>query len=91
LRGIPLFFYLSEIPDLETFPRQSVWKLPLAQLSSSPLSIRRYLGLSGNHGRNKSWANAGTQLLDSKRGQYASAPNISLGEMWGESKMFALQ
>jgi len=66
-------------------------ELPLAQLSSSPLSIRRYLGLSGNHGRNKSWANAGTQLLDSKRGQYASAPNISLGEMWGESKTFALQ
>lgn len=58
------------------------WILPLAQLSSSPLSIRRYLGLSGNHGRNKSWANAGIQLLDSNRGQCFSPPNNSLWEMW---------
>lgn len=54
----------------------------LTQLSSSPLSIRRYLGLSGNHGRNRSWANAGKQLLDSNRGQYISPPNNSLGETW---------
>lgn len=60
------------------------WNLfkALAQLSSSPLSIRRYLGLSGNHGRNRSWANAGKQLLDSNRGQYVSPPNNSLGEVW---------
>jgi len=51
---------------------------PEMQDSLSPRSIKRYLGLSGNHGRIMSWMRAGTALLAKRSGQLSSPPRSSL-------------
>lgn len=51
---------------------------PLMQASLSPLSMSRYLGLSGNHGSVRSWMRPGMALLARRYCQHGSLPKISL-------------
>lgn len=61
-----------------THKRSSIISLPFLHPSSSPLSISRYRGLSGNQGRNRSCRKAGMHVVESRRAQYSSLPRISL-------------
>lgn len=52
--------------------------VPSIQAFSSPLSMSRYLGLSGNHGRVRSWMKPGMALLARRYCQHDSPPKTSL-------------
>lgn len=55
-----------------------IFFLPFLHPSSSPLSISRKRGLSGNQGRMRSCRIAGINVVDSRMGQCSSFPRTSL-------------